>query len=79
MNHDQIAACVRIIVKPELSDDMLDLLNRMAELAGQDEGTEIWAVHRGRKGGGELPFPYVVWAAGCLPEEMLIDIVVSSK
>ena len=52
MNHDQIAACVRIIVKPELSDDMLDLLNRIAELAARDEGTEIWAVHRGRKGSG---------------------------
>ena len=63
MNHDQIAACVRIIVKPELSDDMLDLLNRMAELAARDEGTEIWAVHRGRKGSGEF-FLYELFRDG---------------
>lgn len=63
MNHDQIAACVRIIVKPELSDDMLDLLNRMAGLAARDEGTEIWAVHRGRKGSGEF-FLYELFRDG---------------
>jgi quinol monooxygenase YgiN len=48
-DHDEIAACVRIVVRPERSDEMLDLLTRMAELAARDEGTEIWAVHRGRK------------------------------
>jgi quinol monooxygenase YgiN len=63
MNHDQIAACVRIIVQPELSDDLLDLLNRMAELAARDEGTEIWAVHRGRKGSGEF-FLYELFRDG---------------
>jgi len=63
MNHDQIAACVRIVVKPELSDDLLALLNRMAELAAKDEGTEIWAVHRGRKGSGEF-FLYELFRDG---------------
>jgi quinol monooxygenase YgiN len=53
-DHEQIAACVRIVVKPELSDDLADLLTRMAELAARDDGTEIWAVHRGRKGSGEF-------------------------
>jgi len=53
-DHEQIAACVRIVVKPELSDDLLDLLNRMAGLAAGDDGTEIWAVHRGRTGSGEF-------------------------
>jgi len=53
-DHEQIAACVRIVVKPGLSDDLLDLLTRMAELAARDDGTEIWAVHRGRKGSGEF-------------------------
>lgn len=54
MNHEQIAASVRITVKPERSDDVIDLLTRMAELAAEDEGTEIWAVHRGGKGSGEF-------------------------
>lgn len=54
MNHEQIAASVRIIVKPERSDDVVDLLTWMAEIAAGDEGTEIWAVHRGRKGSGEF-------------------------
>ena len=63
MNNDQIAACVRITVRPELSDDLLDLLNRMAELAARDEGTEIWAVHRGRKGSGEF-FLYELFRDG---------------
>ena len=54
MNHEQIAASVRIAVKPERSDDVIDLLTRMAEIAVGDEGTEIWAVHRGRKGSGEF-------------------------
>jgi quinol monooxygenase YgiN len=62
-DHDQIAACVRIVVKPERSDDMLDLLTRMAELAARDEGTEIWAVHRGRKGSGEF-FLYELFRDG---------------
>ena len=53
-DHDEIAACVRIVVRPERSDEMLDLLTRMAELAARDEGTEIWAVHRGRNGNGEF-------------------------
>src|SRR5215510_9992868 len=53
-DHEQIAACVRIVVKPGLSDDLLDLLTRMAELAARDDGTGIWAVHRGRKGSGEF-------------------------
>ena len=61
--NDQIAACVRIVVKPERSDDMLDLLTRMAELAARDEGTEIWAVHRGRKGSGEF-FLYELFRDG---------------
>ena len=52
--HEQIAACVRIVVKPGLSDDLLNLLTRMAGLAARDDGTEIWAVHRGRKGSGEF-------------------------
>jgi quinol monooxygenase YgiN len=54
MNHEQIAASVRIAVKPERSDDVIDLLTRMGEIAVGDEGTEIWAVHRGRKGSGEF-------------------------
>jgi quinol monooxygenase YgiN len=33
---------------------MLGLLTRMAELAARDDGTEIWAVHRGRRGSGEF-------------------------
>jgi len=53
-DHEQIAACVRIVVKPELSDDLVDLLTRMGELAARDDGTEIWAVHRCRKGSGEF-------------------------
>ena len=53
-DHDEIAACVRIVAKPGRSDDVLDLLTRMAELAARDEGTEIWAVHRGRQGSGEF-------------------------
>src|ERR1700751_4576399 len=63
MNHDKIAGSVRIVVKPELSDDMLHLLNRMAELAARDEGTEIWAVHRGRKGSGQF-FLYELFRDG---------------
>ena len=62
-DHEQIAASVRITVKPELTDNMLDLLNRMAELAARDEGTEIWAVHRGRKGSGEF-FLYELFRDG---------------
>ena len=62
-DHDQLAACVRIVVKPERSDDMLDLLTRMAELAARDEGTEAWAVHRGRKGSGEF-FLYELFRDG---------------
>ena len=58
-----VAACVRIVVKPDRSEDMLDLLNRMAELASGDDGTEIWAVHRGRKGSGEF-FLYELFRDG---------------
>jgi quinol monooxygenase YgiN len=53
-DQDEIAACVRIVAKPGRSDDMLDLLTRMAELAARDDGTEIWAVHRGRRGSEEF-------------------------
>jgi hypothetical protein len=35
----------------------------MAELAARDEGTEIWAVHRGRKGSGEF-FLYELFRDG---------------
>lgn len=56
MNADEneIAACVRIVAKPGRSDDVLDLLTQMAELAARDEGTEIWAVHRGRRESAEF-------------------------
>jgi len=53
-DHGEIAACVRIVAKPERVSDVLDLLTRMAGLAARDEGTEIWAVHRGRRGSGEF-------------------------
>jgi quinol monooxygenase YgiN len=53
-DHQEIAACVRIVVKPDRSEEMAALLTRMADLAAGDEGTEIWAVHRGRKGTGEF-------------------------
>lgn len=56
MNPDEneIAACVRIVAKPGRASDLLDLLTRMAEVAARDEGTEIWAVHRGRRGSAEF-------------------------
>ena len=62
-DHQEIAACVRIVVKPDRSEEMLALLTRMAELAAKDEGTEIWAVHRGRKGSGEF-FLYELFRDG---------------
>lgn len=51
---NKIAACVRIVARPGGADAMLYLLTRMAALAAQDDGTEIWAVHRGRKGTEEF-------------------------
>jgi quinol monooxygenase YgiN len=62
-DHKEIAACVRIVVKPDRSEEMADLLTRMADLAARDEGTEIWAVHRGRKGTGEF-FLYELFRDG---------------
>jgi quinol monooxygenase YgiN len=62
-DHQEIAACVRIVVRPDRSEEMVALLTRMAELAAEDEGTEIWAVHRGRKGTGEF-FLYELFRDG---------------
>ena len=53
-DENEIAACVRIVAKPQRSGDVLDLLIRMAELAARDEGTEIWAVHRGPRDSAEF-------------------------
>lgn len=59
----KIAACVRIVVDPGRTAEMLDLLTRMADLAARDDGTEIWAVHRGRRGTSEF-FLYELFRDG---------------
>jgi quinol monooxygenase YgiN len=51
---DPIAACVRLVAKPGRAGDLHDLLIQMAAVAARDEGTQIWAVHRGRRESGEF-------------------------
>jgi quinol monooxygenase YgiN len=42
------AAIVKMVATPGREDELLELLTSMAAIAVSDEGTEVYAVHRGR-------------------------------
>jgi quinol monooxygenase YgiN len=43
------AGLVMIVAKEGRADELVDLLGKMAQAAGRDEGTEIYAIHRSRQ------------------------------
>ncbi len=42
------AGVVKMVAKPGREDELLELLTAMAAIAVADDGTEVYAVHRGR-------------------------------
>ena len=42
------AGIVKMVAKPGREEELLELLTAMASIAATDDGTEVFAVHRGR-------------------------------